>query len=200
MITFAVTIGLVLVAAIVIGLSPNSNSPSITPDPIPPTPQSIPEIENFKHDARRIGGTAFPAPKIEQAKIAREPADRSSTYLNPAPKPKDNQPTFLMHRPLIENITTITSDNRTITLAGIAPLPIDTSCKLNGKTRPCGRLARTALRALIRGRTLKCDKISQLTNKNLTTTSCKIGKIDLANWLIKQGWTTSLERSQAQTK
>ncbi len=200
MITLAVTIGLILMAAILIGLSQKSNTPSIQPDPILPTPQSIPKRENFKHNARRIGGTAFPAPKIEQAKIAREPADRSSTYLNPTPRPKDRQPTFLMHRPLVENITTITSGERTITLAGIAPLPIDAKCELKGETRPCGRLARTALRALIRGRTIKCKKLSQLTNKISLTTSCKIGNIDLADWLIKQGWTTPLERSQVQAK
>lgn len=148
-----------------------------------------PIVENFKHNARRIGADTFPSPKISEDQITRAPATNSSSYDEALRQKRKHRPVFLMSRPLVQNITTIVSGNKTVTIAGIIPRPIDETCMVNGEARPCGRLARTALRALIRGRTLKCDAVAGSVDDGSITTSCKIGNTDIAGWLIKQGWT-----------
>ena len=147
--------------------------------------------ENFKHNARRIGGEAFPVPKIEVDKIAREPSINSPNF-----KPKRQKkrvPVFSMPRPFVRDIATIKSGSKTVTIEGITPLPADSQCTVDGKAKPCGRIARTALRALVRGRTITCKTPNSIAENQRITTSCKIGNIDIASWLIKYGWTTAIE-------
>jgi len=166
------------------------------PERTPKAPISKPIVEEFKRGARRIGGEAFPSPKIKADKIAREPSINSSDYSSGQKKTKTS--TFLMHRPLVEDITTIVSGNKTVTIIGIKPLSTNETCKLEGKIRPCGMLARTALRGLIRGRTLKCKATKD--DQNHATTSCKVGNIDIAEWLVKRGWTTRQIQSTSQSQ
>jgi endonuclease YncB( thermonuclease family) len=52
-------------------------------------------------------------------------------------------------------------------------------------------MARTALRALIRGRTLNCRMTGDDAQNGKITTSCKVGKTDIGQWLVDQGWTRS---------
>ena len=149
--------------------------------------------ENFKHNARRIGGEAFSVPKIEADQIAREPPTNPTNHNSE--RQKKQAPVFSMPRPYVQDITTIISDNKTITIAGITPLPADSQCTVDGKAKPCGKIARTALRALIRGRTIMCEIQQPSSESEEITTSCKIGNIDIANWLVKHGWTTVIENN-----
>ena len=147
--------------------------------------------ENFKHNARRIGGEAFPVPKIKTTQIAREPSINSSNHKS---KRQNKQvPVFLMPRPFVQDITTIKSGSKIVKIAGIMTLPADSQCRNNGVTKPCGKIARTALRALIRGRTLTCRTPNSISENEPIITSCKIGNTDIASWLVKHGWTTAVE-------
>ena len=147
--------------------------------------------ENFKHNARRIGGEAFPVPKIETDQIAREPSINSSNLKSGRQK---HVPVFSMPRPFVQDITTIRSGSKIVTISGITPLLANRQCTVDGKTKPCGKMARTALRALIRGRTLTCEIPQSSSESEAINTSCKIGNIDIANWLVKHGWTTTIEK------
>ena len=147
--------------------------------------------ENFKHNARRIGGEAFPVPKIKTDQIAREPSINPTNLKSKLQK--KHVPVFSMPRPFVQDITTIRSGSKTVTIAGITPLPADSQCIENRKTKPCGKIARTALRALIRGRTIMCEIRQSSSESDVITTSCKIGNINIANWLVKHGWTTAVE-------
>jgi len=149
--------------------------------------------ENFNHDARRIGGSAFPVPRINSKKISREPSINSSNFKTR--RQGKHVPVFLMPRPFVQDITTIKSGRKTVKIAYIAPLPADSRCTIGGKTRPCGKIARTALRALIRGRTLTCKVPQSGSENDVLTTSCNIGNIDIAGWLVKHGWTRAANKN-----
>ena len=149
--------------------------------------------ENFNHDARRIGGKAFPVPKIEADQITREPSINSTNFKTE--RQNKRVPVFSMPRPIVQDITTIISGGKTVKIAGIAPLPANSQCTVDEKVKPCGKMARTALRALIRGRTLTCRIPKSNLENDAITTSCKIGNIDIANWLVKHGWTKSIENN-----
>ena len=149
--------------------------------------------ENFKHNARRIGGEAFPVPKIKTDRIAREPTINPSNINSE--RQKTHELVFLMPRPFVQDITTIISGNKTITIAGVATLPVDSQCTVDGKTKPCGKMARTALRALIRGRTIMCKDPQSSSEGDVINTSCKIGNIDIASWLVKHGWTKAVKNN-----
>ncbi len=146
--------------------------------------------EAFKRDLRQIGGDSFPVPKVKTDKIIREPpvspskTERKNLVRKPAR-------TFALKRPVILDINTIKSGDTTILIAGIEALPLDKTCLSGPKKGPCGRMARTALRALVRGRTLTCQNPENPAEGGAITTSCSVGKTDIGQWLVQQGWTRS---------
>ncbi len=148
--------------------------------------QPAEKYEEYKKNARRVGGSAFSAPVIDGDKIARLPS--AVTTYQGLQKKRKNVAEFKIYRPVIVDVNTIRSGNRTVTLANITPLPVDETCENDGESIPCGRMARTALRALVRSRTLNCLAQPKADESNIISTSCRVGKIDLAKWLIDQNW------------
>lgn len=80
------------------------------------------------------------------------------------------------------------SDKTTISLAGLDALGADAKCTYaSGKTWECGRWGKYALRRLIRGRSISCDVVEQVT-ENIVTASCGVAGVDINQWVIRRGW------------
>lgn len=92
--------------------------------------------------------------------------------------------------PVAEAAGRLAAGGFVITLAGIVPTPEDRLCAApTGAPWPCGRLARTAFRAYLRGRTLKCRIPAEpAATGEPVVTECTIAGADVAEWLAGQGW------------
>lgn len=148
--------------------------------------------EPYKRSARRIGNGTFPVPELNIAKIERlPPSNRSAAESKNLHREKSNH--IYLKRPMVLDINTIQSGSVKVKIAGIEPVPLEKLCTHNGKTEPCGRQARTALRALIRARTITCAKVDAPDKDGNISTSCQVGKTDIGTWLVNQGWATAVQ-------
>lgn len=77
-----------------------------------------------------------------------------------------------------------------LALTGIDPLEVDETCKWNGSDWPCGTVARTAFRSWLRARAVQC-KVPPVALPEEILAECYIGKFDLAEWLVDNGWARS---------
>lgn len=75
-----------------------------------------------------------------------------------------------------------------IVLPGIDVVSADETCTTNGgRDWPCGTAARTAFRAYVRNRALKCHLPVARHDKAIVA-ECLLQGTDPAEWLIEQGW------------
>lgn len=75
-----------------------------------------------------------------------------------------------------------------ITLDGLDTLTAEETCTApSGQEWPCGMVARTAFRAYLRSRTLKCDLQDGLIDTAISA-ECLLAGDDPAKWLIQNGW------------
>ncbi|NJR13793.1 MAG: thermonuclease family protein [Phyllobacteriaceae bacterium] len=124
------------------------------------------------------------------------PLERIAPAKPPAPSPlaqasaeqaQQPPPSYRFFRPLVLNAGVLVAEGRSITLAGVVPVPATQLCTgADGTSWPCGMVARTALRALVRGRAVTCQMDDQ--TKNNLTTQCSVAGRDIAEWLVEQGW------------
>ncbi|NKL81143.1 thermonuclease family protein [Rhizobium leguminosarum] len=90
-------------------------------------------------------------------------------------------------RPMVENAGILSFGERRLLLAGIVPTPVDRICGPAGRQWPCGMMAKTALRLLLRNRSVSCD-LETVEWKETVTTACRLGTEDLGAWLAENGW------------
>lgn len=103
------------------------------------------------------------------------------------PKPVDLVPVDVAN-PFAERAGVLTVGERKLQLAGIAPTdPAKTCANARGEQWPCGMVARTALRAFLRGRTLTCD-LPGADWQGTVTARCRYVKLDISQWLVQNGW------------
>jgi endonuclease YncB( thermonuclease family) len=149
-----------------------------------PVPASPPEAALEK---------AEPAPdetkparaEAELERIApREPLGDLGQPSPPPPKQGGDS----LYRPLSPAAGRIEAMGYSIRLAGIEPLEAEASCDFEGKAWPCGMRARSAFRAFLRGRAVNCDMAAGTDKAQPVTTSCRLGKQDLGEWLVENGW------------
>ncbi len=123
------------------------------------------------------------APKLEGATIEREPA-----RLPPKPPPRPPKPD-LYARPTIEAAGVLISGKTNIRIAGIRAVGAEEICSgYANRQWPCGIHARTALQRLIRQRTIACDPGGVPDAEGAIAKHCKVGGIDIGEWLVEQGW------------
>lgn len=106
------------------------------------------------------------------------------------PKPAE-LPVRTWPRPVVVSPGILKSGNTTIAIAGIEPFETEHRCGEDAQgTWPCGRMARTALQRLVRGRTLTCKRRDEtlLEEPQLLVTRCQVGGYDIGGWLVAQGW------------
>ncbi|EJB04342.1 hypothetical protein Rleg9DRAFT_3193 [Rhizobium leguminosarum bv. trifolii WSM597] len=90
-------------------------------------------------------------------------------------------------RPAVENAGLLSFGERKLLLAGIVPTPADKICGPAGRQWPCGMMAKTALRQLLRNRSIACD-LDSAEWKDTAATACRLGTQDLGTWLAENGW------------
>ena len=90
-------------------------------------------------------------------------------------------------RPAVENAGTLSFGERRLQLAGIIPTPVEKTCGPAGRQWPCGMMAKTALRLLLRNRSVTCDLDTE-DWKGTVTAACRLAAQDLGTWLAENGW------------
>ncbi|SDT93741.1 nuclease homologue [Stappia sp. ES.058] len=147
---------------------------SAPPDPLPPAPmpQSIRNVTT---------ADILPPPPVTG------PLKRVEARLPEQPKIEvPDELTF--RRPLVVDAGTLRHKTLTIRLAGLdAPKVSETCPSRLGGSWPCGRRARTALRAFVRRRAVTCDQVSEIAS-GLVAAQCRRQDTDLSEWMIAQGW------------
>jgi endonuclease YncB( thermonuclease family) len=102
-----------------------------------------------------------------------------------------------LFRPVINAPGVIQIASRSIRLADISTPGAEERC---GPTNwPCGRMARAALRQLIRGRAILCE-VPAGADRVPDAATCSIGNRDLAEWSVAQGWATAENERYAEAE
>ncbi|MBB4288333.1 endonuclease YncB(thermonuclease family) [Rhizobium leguminosarum] len=146
--------------------------------------------------AERIAGLAEPAPPPAPGagagpgdREAAKPTDvtqQAQTATQQAAGPAAKKPVELA-RPAVENAGSLSFGERRLQLAGVIPTAADKICGPAGRQWPCGMMAKTALRQLLRNRSVSCD-LDTAEWKGTVSATCRLGPQDLGAWLIENGW------------
>lgn len=138
--------------------------------------------------ARSVEPAVPPAPD-PGGDVAPKPANiaqRAETAAGQAAGPAAKKPMELA-RPMVENAGMLSFGERKLQLTGIVPTPADRICGPAGRQWPCGMMAKTALRQLLRNRSVSCD-VETAEWKETATAACRLGTQDLGSWLAENGW------------
>lgn len=146
--------------------------------PKPPAP-----VLETRH-VRAINPGEFASP-IESAGEALERiAPRPSLGV----KEKERVAVVLLPRPWTGAAGMLAARGRRVKLAGIVPTELGRRCpSTHGGPWPCGVVARTQQRMLIRNRTVTCDH-DEADWQGTLVTNCRIGETDVGAWLARNGW------------
>lgn len=176
--------------------SATQQPPEIVPDgavePPPAAPAAAPPLP------RSVAPSVVAVPPVDPAALERvDPRPPLSDIAAAAP-PKPPPPKPLLFQPVADAAGIIVAGGRTISIGGVAPLDDGETCdRQGGGTWPCGRVARTAFRAFLRGRAVTCDFPEGDVPDRLTT-QCRIGQRDLGAWLVENGWARASGDAYAQ--
>lgn len=143
------------------------------------------------------------APAEKQAKL-RLPYDRNTNPETDAAQADEQEQAPLRTEPFRRAVAvttgTLKAGEKTVILADIEGIAVDHTCALeNGKTWPCGRSGRSALRRLVRGRTINCDVLEDI-DENTVRARCRIGKTELGKWVVRHGWALPGEAANTELK
>lgn len=144
--------------------------------------------ERFDKDGLEL--VAPPVRNVTPPGILPGPEVDGPLYREPTPPPPPEPPRWRrFFLPVTtDSATFVTKDGLVIVLYGVAPLPVDLVCtRANGEDWPCGKTALFSLRRFLRGRAIECY-LPPLDGIDRAVAPCRIGKIDIAHWLIRQGW------------
>lgn len=175
-----------------------------------PVEQAAPEPPESPDTA--ANGQAEPAgataeggekPAEKQAKL-RLPYDRNTKPETSPAKDEGRMQEPLRTEPFRRAVAvttgTLKAGEKTVILAGIEGLAADRTCPLeNGKSWPCGRSGRAALRRLIRGRTVNCDVLEDI-DENTVRARCSVGKTAIGKWVVRYGWALPGETASTELK
>ncbi|MCW2307097.1 thermonuclease family protein [Rhodobium gokarnense] len=130
-----------------------------------------------------------PARNVTPKEMTQGPVAVGPTLRLPGPPPplKPKRPKRFF-RVVVSDAGTIDAGDVTIKIADVETPELNRMCTdANGKEWPCGLIARTALRRLIRIRAIECAPPAADDGATITT-ACKVGPLDIATWLVGRGW------------
>jgi endonuclease YncB( thermonuclease family) len=142
-------------------------------------------------NARRVDE----ASQFYPAVIDGKPLERIAPVVpeQPADPAKDRGVNLV--RPIGESAGVLAFGDRRLQLAGIDPTPADKTCiDSGGREWPCGMLAKTNLRLLLRLRAVRCD-LDSAEWTGTVTAACRIGTQDISQWLVENGWAEAAKGS-----
>ncbi len=148
-----------------------------------PAPEPEPVFEDITPSRDVTPPRAQPWPRPEG------PVERLPDQEPPPLPPKPPKPDVLA-RATVVAAGRLRAGNQYVRLAHIETKPLDATCTdENGTDWPCGQAGATAFRMLVRGRALTCAPLQEDAPDHAPRT-CSIGQVDLAEWLLRQGWAT----------
>jgi endonuclease YncB( thermonuclease family) len=141
---------------------------------------------------RRIAPGSIAEPEVAgplQRVAPREPLTAATKALKREPFGPPVPQGTLLYQPVAIAAGAIEADGYAIRFAGVKVTPADRICTDEaGSKWPCGAMARTALRAWMRGRAVACAVPS---HAGKITTHCTLDGQDMALWLVRNGWAES---------
>ncbi len=117
----------------------------------------------------------------------RRPLSPLGQAAQPDPDGKADWDGTPLYQPVATAAGTIEAGGYTVSLAGTQAVAPDEMCSYRGTDWPCGLRARTAFRALLRGRAVICALPQSGEAKQLAV-PCRIGTENLGAWLVENGW------------
>jgi endonuclease YncB( thermonuclease family) len=160
-------------------------------DSEPDAPEAPPQEPQPALPLRPIEPDIVAPPELEPAELERlpprEPLSDLSQAVPPKPKPNAEWQGATLFRPVASAAGRISAQNRSVTIAGIDLVAAGETCTDQGRQWPCGARATTAFRAFLRGRAVICD-IPQEAGSGEFTVRCRLGKQDIGEWLVANGW------------
>ena len=160
--------------------------PASAPEPVPAAPPppaavQLPDAPDPSTIRNVTPSDILPPPRISG------PLKRVAAQLPKLPE-REIPSEITFHQPLVIDAGSFRTKQLTIRLAGIdAPGPAETCPSRLGGTWPCGMRARTALRGLVRRHAVTCQDM-QDTPAGVVLATCRKQDIDLAVWMVAQGW------------
>ncbi len=142
--------------------------------------------EPLKKDLRVIGEGIIATPIIEADEVERVESDVKAAEKNAAETARIPKKPDLFPRPLVLSAGQIKSKNVVITFKGIELPKKEEICQSVEGEWPCGNFAKAALQRLVRSKTLSCE--GEFLTLEKYQGSCKVGKVQLNEWLAKHGW------------
>jgi endonuclease YncB( thermonuclease family) len=92
--------------------------------------------------------------------------------------------------PETTDTATLHARNLTIRISGVDPVPVERTCRLaDGEEWPCGRTGLVSFRRFLGGRAVECY-FPPVVEATEIIAPCRVGRIDLGEWLLRQGWGT----------
>ncbi len=186
--TAAVSTGVVTRKSVTVGA--DGTPPAQAPEPAPAEP--APGTEGSR--VRFVEEDGIVGVRIE-GPLERAPATEPTVLpgQTPAPGPGAAPPVDepdVYRLVVIESAGVIDARTHKIRLAHVtAPVETATCTQPGGKVWPCGMRARTAMRRLIRRRSIECFDLKPVDPEaKIRPATCEVGGTDLAAWLVEQGW------------
>lgn len=142
---------------------------------------------------RNVTPDILTAPPVMLSPLVRvEPAHEPATD---EPRPARTERLVL---PVVEAAGVVGAGTKTVRLGGIEAPPPDAVCGAE-TTWPCGRMAKAALQRFLRGRSVECV-VPAGKDSLPVETDCAIAGIDIARWLVAEGWAKPSGRFQAEAE
>lgn len=159
-------------------------SPSTAPDPGAAVTQARkPVIED--RPVRVVSPEQFGSPIVGAATALERIEPREPLHKSAEPDPVK---VAMLPRPQTTQAGQLISGGRQVQLVDVIPTEPTRQCRTDsGGEWPCGMVARTQQRLFIRNRTVACEA-EQADWQGVLVTRCRIGDVDIAEWLVRNGW------------
>jgi len=154
---------------------------SVDTDPVAPTSEAEPlrRVRAIEPDV--FGSPAFANAGDLERIAPRQPLSDAAERTRPK--------VVLLHRPssLAAGIVAFGSEQR-VRLADIVETPAERTCLTeDGRSWPCGAVARTQQRLFLRNRSVTCETNGSAWQGEIRT-HCWVGVQNVSSWLAKYGW------------
>lgn len=152
---------------------------------------AAPRSEPVRNDIRIIAREEVPTARIRGTDVERLPPEKTASEINSQELARLPVKPLSFARPLVEAAGVFSSGGKVVTLTGIDAPGADETCESENGLWPCGRMARAALRRLVRTRTINCESANgaeEANGSNDPELRCHLGNVDLSQWLVERGW------------
>lgn len=164
---------------------PRAEAPAIAEAPPPAKPEAPSLATQVPHAAK--AATVAEQKRLRLARGKTE-AERLAALRDAGHGVKPERATKRYFRVKVRDGGTIEAGKLVITLKGIEPQAAKAKCQdADGKSWPCGTMARAALARLIHGRAVVCTSPPS-PEAIAFAARCRAGGVELSAWMVRQGW------------